>query len=81
MTRNSSGRRFLMSREDRDVSGPAAPVPGGDYEYDMAHDAEWAAASGRPGRTEDREHVHVEVRTDDDQGDYGYDMAHDMGPG
>jgi hypothetical protein len=68
--------------QDRDFAGPPAPVAGGDYEHDMAHEAEATGASGASGGAgspEEREHVHVEVRTDDDQGDYGYDMAHDMG--
>ena len=55
-------------------SGPGAPDPGEDLEYDLAH--EWTAGGAAPAPA--HASVYVATQTPDMGGDYGYDMAHDV---
>jgi hypothetical protein len=55
---------------------PAGASPGGDYGYDLAHEA----GSGGEDRSAEGEHeaVYVVTSTQDQEGDYSYDLAHDV---
>jgi len=57
-------------------SGPGAPDPGEDLEYDLAH--EWTGRTDDAVTRRDRPAVYVATETADAGGDYEYDMAHDV---
>jgi hypothetical protein len=65
---------------DGPAPDPPTAEPGGDYGYDMAHEAGGFDTRSEGTAHEDHAPVYVATETTDTGQDYSYDLAHDIPP-